>query len=399
MSQATILIKNKSGQLKAVDLASAGIQVKQQMPTMGVGAGQASDKQQAKEKIHEQEVNSMAQRKTEENVELKKETEEILKPMAKEMTMPAFYFHREDEEEAAQYKSQANLKQAEDYRDLVLHVVEQIMNDSRVVVERGARERLVRAMESRLREVRDLLETKEVLIRPANLGGVGLDKESAGRVMRVMEEYRLQLFEKKEKSFLEKRIEPKEVKNETPLIEKSEQQPLTESQEIKWQQSAENLKVEPTTKTISATKQLPVNVQKVIEVAPPIATKLSYAETVTQSWTADKTRSRLMGPTEELGSITLENFRAWGKNIKEIMTKIKDKIDLLTDESYEKRAEGINHWRLSPVYQEYLMIGRKSVETGQGVEDVINQKQMAHQPTLTLEEFQAIADLNEELTY
>ena len=260
MSQTAILIKNKSGQLKTVDLNLAGIKSsaisdqrqdeankrqiaeKKETETKIPVTDQSGDKKfsfplgspvlpSAKSSVVENNP-------TDGEHALQQKVEEILKPMAKEMTMPAFYFHREDEEEAAQYKNQATLKQAEDYKDLVLYMVEQIMNDSRVVVAEGARERLVRAMESRLREVRDLLETKEVLIRPVNLGGVGLDKESAGRVMRVIEEYRLQLFEKKEKTPIKKEIEPKETKSEIISTASGTQKSPIESEEIKFQQPA-----------------------------------------------------------------------------------------------------------------------------------------------------------------
>ena len=72
---------------------------------------------------------------------------------------------------------------------------------------------------------------------------------------------------------------------------------------------------------------------------------------------------------------------------------------MLQDESYEKRTLGLQAWRQSPVYQNYLMIGQRSVEKGLDVSQVIQQKQAANEQCLTLEEFMSIADFNEELSY
>lgn len=396
MSQANILIKNKSGQLRTVDLRSGNnqattalINIRTGQATANAGqvisdkqlvttadAGQASDK----EKIINDNPEDSGQ----------KEAEKVLQPMAKEMVMPAFYFNREDEEEAAQFKSLEKRESAIKNNNLISYVVEQIIKDSRITGA-GNNVRLVRAIESRLREVRDLMETKEVLARPMNLGGAGLDAENVSRVLRVIEEYRLRLLEGNEKIF--------------PLTSDKRQVTTADAGQARDKEKEEKKETEKIVESKVAPAvpmAKPTNLKVINEIVPVHKHKVpqpSYAETVINTARAERAPSRLTGPAEELASLTLENFRALGADTDTIKQKIKEKIDLLTDESYEKRTVGIRNWRRSPVNQIYLKIGNESVDLGQGVAEIIKKSEQAHQPILTLDEFQAIADLNEQLSY
>ena len=56
---------------------------------------------------------------------------------------------------------------------------------------------------------------------------------------------------------------------------------------------------------------------------------------------------KLTGPVEELRAITLVDFRRLSRDPSEAAMKIKDKIDLLTGESFEKRSAGIAAWTAS----------------------------------------------------
>ena len=103
---------------------------------------------------------------------------------------------------------------------------------------------------------------------------------------------------------------------------------------------------------------------------------------------------KLMGPIEELANISLNDFRKLGASSKEALNKIKNKIELLADESYDKKSKGVQAWRLSPVYQNYLSLGNTSIEQGKPINDVIK-----NSGTLTQAEFDAIGDLSEQLNY
>lgn len=110
-------------------------------------------------------------------------------------------------------------------------------------------------------------------------------------------------------------------------------------------------------------------------------------------------RERVLGPVDEIRVMGANEYRALGETPQDAAEKIKEKIDLLGDESFTKRTEGINAWRESPLYQLYLSIGQQSMVQGADVNVVSLQLHQAGKPYLTQEEFMAIADLNHQLRY
>ena len=109
---------------------------------------------------------------------------------------------------------------------------------------------------------------------------------------------------------------------------------------------------------------------------------------------------RLIGPVEELGSLTLADFRNLGDNdAAGSVRKIFSKITLLGQESFVKKAEGIKAWRQSPAYQLYLEQGSESLESGRDIREVARARQSKAQPSLTEAEFNAIIDLNKRLRF
>jgi 6-phosphogluconate dehydrogenase (decarboxylating) len=95
----------------------------------------------------------------------------------------------------------------------------------------------------------------------------------------------------------------------------------------------------------------------------------------------------------------LVNFRRLGKEAEEITKKIEEKINFLEDESYAKRMEGIRAWRNSPVNKLYLDIGRESIEKNKKIEDISAQMKDLGKGYLTIDEFNAIMNLNKRLRY
>lgn len=106
-----------------------------------------------------------------------------------------------------------------------------------------------------------------------------------------------------------------------------------------------------------------------------------------------------MGPIEELANYDLTDFRALAPGAGAAVAKIKYKIEMLTSASYEEKAKGIRGWRSSPIYKRYLTLGEESMEKNLSVEAIIAEKFRRHEPCLSLDEFKAIADLNEQMAY
>ncbi|MFA5029168.1 MAG: hypothetical protein WC518_00245 [Patescibacteria group bacterium] len=108
---------------------------------------------------------------------------------------------------------------------------------------------------------------------------------------------------------------------------------------------------------------------------------------------------KLMGPVEELESMTLIDFRRLGQEPKEIARKIKEKIDLLENESYSKKLEGVEAWQKNEVNRFYRLLGQASLAAGQGIEEIISERLASGKPTLTVEEFESVMELNKDLRF
>ena len=107
---------------------------------------------------------------------------------------------------------------------------------------------------------------------------------------------------------------------------------------------------------------------------------------------------KIYGPAEELKTITIEDWRRWG-TVNEGTKRILDKINLLAEESLVKKSQGIAAWKDSAVNQMYLDIGTEAIDNGLSVEQVIAKRQQEHRPTLTVEEFNAVSELNQRLRF
>lgn len=360
-----ILIKNKQGQLKTVSLGM-------------------------KEKEKKE----------------KKEKKIVPEPVIKKQSIPSFYFHREDEEEAMQYKNGQQTQQHKKEQTILVYVIDAIIKQASLDISDSVIARLKRVIDSRLRDVRDLLETKEVLVRPVELGGVGLYDEQVHKVLKLIEAKRVKMqegLEKAEKELLadEKIVEKNILEQIKPIstyvhpsyaIDTNKHSDGSKLRLEPESEQAGEIKLEPIKKVpgkvINASQDI-INKKPKPEIKDYRLIRDVYKKPVPN--TLDK---RLMGPIEELTNIGLNDFRKLGTSPKQALDKIKNKIELLTDESYEKKSAGVKAWRSSPVYQNYLSLGNESIKENKSIEDIIK-----NSGTLTKEEFDAIGDLSEQLSY
>lgn len=107
---------------------------------------------------------------------------------------------------------------------------------------------------------------------------------------------------------------------------------------------------------------------------------------------------KLTGPVDELRALTLKDFRRLSKDPHEATLKIRDKIDLLEEQSFEVKTSGIKAWQDSEANRLYLEMLRRSLE-GKPILDVIVEKEAKQEPVLTKNEFDAIMDLNRKLRF
>lgn len=108
---------------------------------------------------------------------------------------------------------------------------------------------------------------------------------------------------------------------------------------------------------------------------------------------------RIMSPIDELRSMDLTEFRRSADTPIEAAAKVMHTIDLLTEESLAKKADGMSAWKSSALHKMYVDIGNRSLESGKSVDAVITGMAQTGNDTLTVEEFTAIADLNKKMRF
>jgi len=109
--------------------------------------------------------------------------------------------------------------------------------------------------------------------------------------------------------------------------------------------------------------------------------------------------TRLTGPLEELANFRLVDFRQLNPDPEKAAMKIREKLDLLENQSFSQRIAGIDAWRRSEVHRLYLALGKESLEQRKALSEVIGERERQKQPFLSQAEFGALGKLNKMLEY
>ena len=108
---------------------------------------------------------------------------------------------------------------------------------------------------------------------------------------------------------------------------------------------------------------------------------------------------KLVGAIDELSILDLKTFRRLDLTTKDQAEKVIKKIDLLGKDSLTKKTAGIQARRQSPLYRMYLAVGQTSMEHDMSIEQVINEYKEKGKDIITIEEFEAISDINRKLRF
>ncbi|MCX6744781.1 MAG: hypothetical protein NTX82_04620 [Candidatus Parcubacteria bacterium] len=103
---------------------------------------------------------------------------------------------------------------------------------------------------------------------------------------------------------------------------------------------------------------------------------------------------KLYGPIDELASLSLIDFRRLSKDPQKAIEIIRQKLEVLENDSLEKRAAGIKALKNSPLYKIYADIMNKAFVNNQSYDQIIAQR-----GDITPAEYKAIMDLNKSLKY
>ncbi|MBT4121830.1 hypothetical protein HOE31_02675, partial [bacterium] len=282
----------------------------------------------------------------------------------------SFYFHPNDEEEVSKISVPKEMLPQKKYSlDKILNKLVETLNLS---LDEEQTKRLRDVIVTLLRDRRTIIDASEVLERPQEEGGVGFESEIIDKVLAFLRDIKDKV--NKEKGIvIDEDIE--RLKEESSFIPPT----IIPKKKIVKQVIQEELpeKVEPLIKTTTKFNR---------------PKKKGKLDDISKEY-------KLVGPVEELASLTLATFRRLGADPERQAQKISDKINLLTNESLIKKAKGLNAWRRSPLYKMYLAIGQASMEHNMSVADVIKQYVDQGKEIMTSFEFDAISDLNTKLRF
>jgi len=340
----------------------------------------------------------------------------------------SFFFSAEDEEEIRELAkkfetekiSQEKPEQIEERLNNILRQT-QINFGSQLLAER-----FKQIIKIYLRGIRNRLETKQSLIKPFESGGLSFDEQSAEKVLAIaekdleqptikqkMEETKAKNLEKEKLTELRKvgvrdidydlagltkkstirtgELDTKHELSLPPIAVTSGK--FKQPDRIASDQAVKETKVKPELTqpaTIKAEVIKPsVRRSKDIELTSGSKVKVEDVKYV----------PKIMGPIDELKFMDLVNFRRLDKDSRQATDKIKEIIDLLEEENYAKRLEGIKAWRISPVNKLYLEMGEQSIKENKPIELIIEERKTKQENYLTNEEFKAIMDLNKNLRF
>ncbi len=304
---------------------------------------------------------------------------------------------------------------------------------------------------NRLRDVRDQMETLEIMTQPKELGGLSLGQDAARELLGAIqaklassEGAQKAKIQKEKSKWVEANLQQQSrTEVQAGIDQKDELERLYQSIVTKSKKAAANAPASIAPRTVvepakavaaPAPTNLPIAVASPVppefrppapppepkpaelprpQAAPPItlvkpvpqAASMAKAPAPASTAFAQrpkledvKASPKLTGPVEELRAITIVDFRRLSKDPKEACVKVKDKIDLLTEQSYTRRNEGIAAWTASEVVRTYLELMHESLN-GTPLPEAVAAREAQKKPALTPDEFRAISELSRQLRY
>lgn len=109
--------------------------------------------------------------------------------------------------------------------------------------------------------------------------------------------------------------------------------------------------------------------------------------------------NRLMGPIEQLETLTLADFRRLSTNPEEAVRKMEALLLALQKMSYEDRILGVLAWRKSPLAHLAVALTTESLNTGVTVAEIAARRRSQGQESLGPAEMQALSKWNEKVRF
>ncbi len=250
--------------------------------------------------------------------------------------------------------------------------------------------RLRNLISTRLRDVRNAIDTKAVLSRAPQVGGMGLAIEEADRIATVIEKFYQENHQKIE---AEERgqIEATTIEQQKKIEERKKR----ESEEhAKWYQE----KVQGINPLAAAHDQVVAAMKVKSDMSPHNLQPTTYNLQPTLDG-VQPPPVRLTGLTEEIGGMGVAEFRRLAKTPETAVEKIKQKFETLKQESFEHWTEGIEAWHRSPIQQQYLKLVSESFASGKPVAALVAERRAQDPNSISPEEIAALVQLNSQIHF
>ncbi len=272
--------------------------------------------------------------------------------------------------------------------------------------------RFQRIIEGRLVDVRDRMETRDMLMRSVKIGGMDFDEARADRVGHELDTLVEELHRRP------KPVMPKPVTPPSPPAPKPAPVPPPAPARVPTVVPPVGTVAQP--KAVATPVAAPVAGIVKPKVAPPPwlrpsnvpaarpaapqpkpvpppiprprpvpVVQPSYREVVTDV----RAPAKVMGPLEVLGSLGIDDFRRLGGTPQACVMKIGEEFDALGQDSFAQRAAGIQAFRTSPTFKGYLDLGQLAMERKEEVREVVELLRAQGKASLTEAEFEAIGSL------
>ncbi len=286
--------------------------------------------------------------------------------------------------------------------------------------------RFQRVVESRLVDVRDKAEVRDILTRSTKIGGLGFDEARADRIIGELAKV-VEALHRQPKPVIKplppppppapkplpapvvKPVAappPPAVKPVAPLIAapvptsatgnvQQITKPATQPVAVPRPVVAPPPWLKPSGTPVARPAPPPAQ-----PVAPPISRPKPVAPPTYREVVTDvRAPSKVMGPIEVLGSLQVEDFRRLGGTPLACTMKIAEELEVLGQDSFAQRAAGIAAFRQSPVFKLYLTLGQLAMERKEEVREIVELMKAQSKPSLTEPEFEAIGALMRQFRF
>lgn len=292
-------------------------------------------------------------------------------PMIFDKKGSEFYFDIDDKDEIAKHKQKLEKLDSQIKQYSLKKIVERIIESNQIELIPQLEAKFYNIIFSFLKHTREKLDIEELLSKRIVDLGLGLEKGKVSSIIKLLTEIRDKIDETHGG-----------ILNDLNVQEFVKQNESQNKEYISNLDPRQQIQIKPLNSNI-----------------PFIRRDVARSNTARTKMSDVKQKPRIISPVEELGELNITIFRRISNNPVEATQRIMDIINAFGKESILKKAMAIKNWRKSEIYKIYLMLGRESIEKNLPVSKLIEQKAIANEKTITLDEFQAISDLNKKIKF